>query len=96
MFLALFINHTWNFHRIGIMKHFIQLWLVALAFYTSLTRVSDNMHHPSDVLAGSVIGIVVALLSYARLRLFFKKSNYNIVYSLVEPSSGNNLTDTYL
>ncbi|XP_008481413.3 putative phosphatidate phosphatase [Diaphorina citri] len=32
------------------------------AWYTSLTRVLDNMHHWTDVLAGALIGITFALL----------------------------------
>jgi hypothetical protein len=88
VFLSLFINHSWNLHRLGIFKHFIQLWLIALALFTSLTRVTDNMHHPSDVLAGSVIGIAVALLSYARVRLFLKSHNYRIIYGPVEKRDG--------
>ena len=30
--------------------------------YTSLTRISDNKQHPSDVLAGIVLGIVIGYI----------------------------------
>lgn len=36
--------------------------MVGLALYVSLTRVSDYHHHPTDVLSGSIIGAVIALL----------------------------------
>ena len=32
----------------------IQFGLLALAFYISLTRISDFKHHPTDVLAGNL------------------------------------------
>lgn len=35
--------------------------MCVLAVYVSLTRVSDYKHHASDVLAGSVLGFVVAI-----------------------------------
>jgi len=33
-----------------------------LAYYTALSRISDYMHHWSDVLAGAINGTVIALL----------------------------------
>lgn len=36
--------------------------MAGLALYVSLTRVSDYHHHPTDVLSGSIIGTVIALL----------------------------------
>lgn len=33
-----------------------------VAWFTALSRVHDYMHHPSDVLAGLVIGTVWALI----------------------------------
>jgi phosphatidate phosphatase len=32
------------------------------AWYTALTRITDNMHHYTDVLAGSIIGTSFAIL----------------------------------
>ena len=35
--------------------------LFLYAWYCALTRVSDYKHHPSDVLGGGVLGVVIAL-----------------------------------
>ena len=38
-----------------------QIVLICYAWFCALTRVSDYKHHPSDVMAGAVLGTVVAL-----------------------------------
>ena len=35
--------------------------LVCYAWFCALTRVSDYKHHPTDVLAGAVLGTILAL-----------------------------------
>ena len=37
-----------------------QICLLAYAWYCALTRVSDYKHHPSDVLAGGLLGLAMA------------------------------------
>ena len=43
-------------------KVFVQVFIACLAIYTSLTRISDNKQHPSDVLAGMILGIVIGYI----------------------------------
>ena len=38
----------------------ISLVAIILALFTALSRVSDNKHHPTDVLAGSLVGATSA------------------------------------
>merc|ERR1712107_52726 len=38
-----------------------QIVLVCYAWFCALTRVSDYKHHPTDVLAGAVLGTILAL-----------------------------------
>lgn len=45
-----------------ILRPFIQFGLIALAAYIAMTRISDYRHHPNDVLAGMLLGTVVAIL----------------------------------
>lgn len=43
-------------------KHFLQFAVLMMALFISLSRISDNKHHWSDVLAGLFVGVAVALL----------------------------------
>jgi hypothetical protein len=45
-----------------ISRPFLQFAVMALAFYIALSRISDHKHHPMDVLAGSMLGIVNACI----------------------------------
>uniref|UniRef100_A0A3Q2YGG7 Phosphatidic acid phosphatase type 2D n=1 Tax=Hippocampus comes TaxID=109280 RepID=A0A3Q2YGG7_HIPCM len=38
----------------------LQFFLFLLAIYTGLTRITDNRHHPSDVLVGYILGALTA------------------------------------
>ena len=40
----------------------IYVLMMGVAGYISMTRISDYHHHPLDVLSGSIIGSIVALL----------------------------------
>lgn len=46
----------------------LQMLLVTVAFWVCLSRVADYKHHPSDVLAGSVLGVAVAWMVHYFLR----------------------------
>ena len=48
-------------------RHWLQLVLVIMAAMSSVSRVTDNRHHPSDVWAGAGIGIFVALLASLKI-----------------------------
>jgi phosphatidate phosphatase len=47
-----------------------------MAFFTGLSRVSDNKHHPTDVLAGALLGTVVAVFTFHYLNRFYRRYNY--------------------
>lgn len=44
-----------------LLVHSAYVLMISLAVFISLTRVSDYHHHPTDVLSGIIIGVVVAL-----------------------------------
>ena len=71
----------------------MQVLLASLAVFTALSRVQDNKHHPSDVLAGSAIGVVFAVLSFVVLRKYLNLRDYKCEYKLLEENKyevGNN------
>ncbi|KAH8276122.1 hypothetical protein KR026_000925 [Drosophila bipectinata] len=63
LYVALYLQLkiTWRGSKLG--RHFVQFLLIMLAWYTALSRVMDNWHHWSDVLCGSLLGIVGALVT---------------------------------
>ena len=46
----------------------LQLALLIMAAVSSLSRITDNRHHASDVLAGAMLGITIGLATAARLK----------------------------
>ena len=51
------------------------------AVVVSISRVTDNKHHPTDVLAGAVLGLTIASLALCRLGLASKDDRYCSVLS---------------
>lgn len=59
-----------------------------MAYYTGLTRITDNRHHWSDVLAGLAQGTIVALLTTRYLWPAYKRK---WAYYLIEASEERSL-----
>jgi phosphatidate phosphatase len=55
------IRMVWESSKL--LKHFMQFLVVMAAWFIALTRVSDYMHHWSDVLAGMVIGTLFGIVT---------------------------------
>lgn len=49
----------------------IQFSIFTSAWYTALTRVTDNMHHSTDVIAGSIIGTSFAILMVNNMPIMY-------------------------
>ncbi|KAL7672919.1 hypothetical protein ACOME3_007795 [Neoechinorhynchus agilis] len=49
------------------LKPILQCAFICIAFFTCLSRITDNMHHPTDVLGGALIGATVAGLVVIRV-----------------------------
>lgn len=63
VFASLFLQFRFHWNGSDFVRPLIQLALVSFAFYVGLSRISDNMHHWSDVLTGFLIGIISATFS---------------------------------
>ena len=61
--LQLYIQARLKYEWARLLRPTIQFFLLATAMYVGLSRVSDYMHHWSDVLIGLLQGAVVAILT---------------------------------
>jgi len=66
-----------TYRTLKVLRPFIQFSLIILAFWVSLTRISDYFHHPMDVATGALVGIVFASITLIVIAdLFNKKSAF--------------------
>ncbi|KAF7653853.1 hypothetical protein LDENG_00077770 [Lucifuga dentata] len=64
---------TWRGARL--LRPVLQFFLVLLAVYTGLTRISDYRHHPSDVIIGYIQGALTAFWVAFHISSMFKNSS---------------------
>ncbi|XP_037945966.1 putative phosphatidate phosphatase isoform X2 [Teleopsis dalmanni] len=62
VYLALYLQSRMTWRGSKLLRHFLQFIFIMIAWYTALSRVSDYKHHWSDVLAGSTIGSLCAII----------------------------------
>lgn len=62
VFAALYLHCRMNWRGSKLLKHFLQFAFIMAAWYTALSRISDYKHHWSDVLSGSLQGLIVCLI----------------------------------
>ena len=67
----LWTRRVFRFGRI--LKPVLQLGSFMLAFYIALTRISDYKHHPTDIIAGILVGVTFAVLISSFVLDLFKK-----------------------
>lgn len=61
VYLMIFLQKRLTFLFKSMIRPMLQLLIFVMAYYTCLSRVSDYKHHPTDVLAGAVVGIISAV-----------------------------------
>ncbi|KAI0219245.1 hypothetical protein L0F63_001594 [Massospora cicadina] len=77
-FLCLFLAGQFSILHKGRLFN-VALVMVPLSFpvWVSLSRIADHRHHPHDVIAGGITGIVAATISYF---LYFPSLNSDFPY----------------
>ena len=70
-YLVLYVHERFKVFSYSVqrsmLRPFIQLAVLAVYWWSALTRVSDFVHHPMDVLAGLILGTSVALWTWLHL-----------------------------
>lgn len=60
------------FSPIPLFRPFLQLVAVSLAVFCAESRVSDYKHHPGDVVAGSLLGIIIVIVTVRSFKNCFQ------------------------
>jgi len=76
-FTVLYMEAMIHFPQSKFLKFFLQLLVVQLGVLCSLSRVSDYKHHWSDVLAGLLLGVLIAVLIIDRVLQIFQRDRNN-------------------
>ncbi|XP_028173913.1 putative phosphatidate phosphatase [Ostrinia furnacalis] len=64
-YLALYLEKRMIWNGTRVVRHTLQFGALMLCWFTVLSRISDNRHHWSDVLAGLSLGLVGAVVMWA-------------------------------
>lgn len=72
-FTVLYMEARIHFSHSKFLKFFLQLVVAQLGILCSLSRVSDYKHHWTDVLAGLLLGILIAVLIFDRVVQMLRK-----------------------
>ncbi|XP_077576031.1 phospholipid phosphatase 3-like isoform X2 [Stigmatopora nigra] len=87
LYLVFYLEARLTWSEARILRPVLQFFLFLLAVYTGLTRVSDNRHHPSDVLFGHLLGALTAYWVAFYISSMFKRPILN--QSHVEPQENH-------
>ncbi|KAK3580944.1 hypothetical protein CHS0354_006969 [Potamilus streckersoni] len=71
----LHLRCTWK--KTWLIRPVLQVGAFIFAYYTALSRISDYMHHWSDVLCGAIIGIIISLLVIFYLSGLYDKRHFH-------------------
>ncbi|XP_045157242.2 phospholipid phosphatase 1-like [Mercenaria mercenaria] len=64
VFFCMYIENRLQISFSRILKLFLQASLILMAILCGVDRIIDNKHHPSDVAAGFLLGVIVAVVMY--------------------------------
>lgn len=60
VFLAIYLHYRLPMKSyLIVLRHMLQIGLICLALYVGYTRITDNMHHCSDVVVGYFVGVLI-------------------------------------
>ncbi|XP_043257928.1 putative phosphatidate phosphatase isoform X1 [Colletes gigas] len=78
IYLALYLQLRITWKGSKLVKHLLQSLCLLMAWFTALSRISDYKHHWSDVLAGTALGTIVALVVANCVADLFKERRHSL------------------
>uniref|UniRef100_A0A3Q2WU94 Phosphatidic acid phosphatase type 2D n=3 Tax=Haplochromini TaxID=319058 RepID=A0A3Q2WU94_HAPBU len=78
LYLAFYLQARLTWRGARLLRPMLQFFLIMLAIYTGLTRISDYRHHPSDVLTGYIQGALTAYWVAFHISAMFKSSSSDL------------------
>uniref|UniRef100_A0AAQ4QY48 Phosphatidic acid phosphatase type 2/haloperoxidase domain-containing protein n=1 Tax=Gasterosteus aculeatus aculeatus TaxID=481459 RepID=A0AAQ4QY48_GASAC len=78
LYLAFYLQARLTWRGARLLRPALQFFLLLLAVYTGLTRISDHRHHPSDVLTGYIQGALTAYWVAFHISPMFKSSSSDL------------------
>jgi len=88
-FTILYLQAKFNkipWARKSLLVPFFQVFVLAAAFFTAISRIMDNKHHPTDVIAGSLIGIICQILNVFGVTSIFSEDSVPVSEKTSEES----------
>ena len=75
VFAILYLQVRFQSIRYPFVIGLIQGIMLTFAIMTTLSRIWDNKHHPTDVIAGAILGIVIQTLNVIFVMKLFRRDN---------------------
>ncbi|CAH8654808.1 unnamed protein product [Schistosoma rodhaini] len=63
-FTVIYLQARLHLPAIPFLRPFLQYVLLSVLFYICATRVTDHYHHPTDVLAGAMLGFLTSVFAF--------------------------------
>lgn len=74
VYLAIYLQAALSTRASKLLKHLLQFIFILFAWYVALTRISDYWHHWADVVAGTLLGSLIAFVVAVYVaRIFARK-----------------------
>ena len=82
---------THGFQQLSLLIPFFQVIAISVATFTAVSRIMDYKHHPTDVLAGTLIGVTSQSLNFCVNQYHFYVNQTDRTQDNMEISDSNNL-----